>query len=362
MKRIATSAALLAATAGTTYAGGIERATDSVLFMFEEGNYAEFEYGTADPKVSGHLDAAPTVKSGDMTPRFSTMALAYKRQLNANWSLGFRLSQPHGADVKYPSAATAGYPIGGSTAELDINALTAIVRYETSSNISVFGGLRIQQARGEVDLYSGGAQAYTMTTSKETDYGYLLGAAWERPDIAARVALTYHSSITHDLNSTEMGVIDGTFATTTPQSINLEFQTGIAENTLLFGNIRWAEWSEFEINPPVYDATFPSALVSYDSDVMTYKLGIGRKFTDNWSGALTVGYEKSDGGYVGNLGPTDGFRSVGLAASYTQDAVKVTFGVSYVDIGDAATEIGPYTTTFSDNSAIAGGVRIGYSF
>lgn len=365
MRRIATTAALLATTAGTAFAGGIERADDSILFMFEEGSYAEFAFAGISPDVSGHLDAAPSIGSGNMLTGYTTMALSYKTQLNDKWSLGIRLSQPHGASISYPSALETGYPIGGSNADLNINAMTAIARYQMENNISVFGGLRIQRAEGEVELYSSGVESYNMKTDTATDYGYLLGVAWERPDIAARVALTYHSAISHDLQSTEVAggtTYVGEFETITPQSINLEFQTGIAEDTLLFGNIRWAEWTEFNITPPVYGATFGQALVDYENDVITYNMGIGRRFTDTWSGAITLGYEKTNDGYVGNLGPTSGYKSIGLAASYEKDAIKVTFGVEYADLGDAATQIGPYTTTFEDNSAIAAGIRIGYSY
>lgn len=365
MRHLLTTAAFLATTAGTAYAGGIERADDSILFMFEDGDYAEFSFAAVSPDVSGHLDANPSVMSGNMLTGYSSMALSYKKQLNDQWSLGIRLSQPHGADVKYNSALTTGYPIGGSSAELSINQLTAIARYKMENNVSVFGGLRIQQAQGNVTLFTGGAESYDMKTDTATDYGYLLGVAWERPDIAARVALTYHSKIAHDLASTEVAggmTFPGEFETITPQAINLEFQTGIAEDTLLFGNIRWAEWTDFNITPPIYGATFNDALVDYENDVITYNVGIGRRFNENWSGAVTLGYEKTNGGYTGNLGPTDGYKSIGLAASYEKDSIKVTFGVQYADLGDAATNIGPFTTTFSDNSAIAAGVRIGYSY
>jgi len=47
----------------------------------------------------------------------------------------------------------------------------------------------------------------------------------------------------------------------TPQSVNLEFQTGIAKVTLLFGSVRWVDWTAFNIFP----ADFPDVnpIVSY---------------------------------------------------------------------------------------------------
>ncbi|GAB5436920.1 hypothetical protein [Falsiruegeria mediterranea] len=89
-----------------------------------------------------------------------------------------------------------------------------------------------------------------MTTDAPVDFGYALGVAWERPDIAARVSLTYSSAMEHTLLESESlnpppPVPAGTLVTVpasstieTPQSVNLDFQTGIAPDTLLFGSVR----------------------------------------------------------------------------------------------------------------------------
>jgi long-chain fatty acid transport protein len=92
---------------------------------------------------------------------------------------------------------------------------------------------------------------------------------------------------------------------------------------------------------------------------VTYNLGLGRRFNETWSGALTLAYEAPDGEITGNLGPTDGFASIGLAATYTRDKLKVTGGIRYVDIGDATSSIGG---NFSDNSGVGIGIKVGYSF
>jgi len=35
----------------------------------------------------------------------------------------------------------------------------------------------------------------------------------------------------------------------TPQSVNLDFQSGIMADTIAFGNVRWVQWSKFAIRP-----------------------------------------------------------------------------------------------------------------
>ncbi len=350
MKRIFTAAAALAAAATAAHAGGVERSTQSVAILFEQGRYVEFSFGTVSPNVSGTVGGG-AVSSGDMAPSYSTWSLGYKMDVGSNMDFALIIDQPIGADVAYPVGA---YPLAGTTAELTSTAITALMRYQFASNVSVYGGLRYETVKGVVALTGG----YTMTTNNDGDLGYVVGAAWEKPEIAARVALTYNSAITHSLESLEGGVAPGTFDTEVPQSVNLEFQTGIAKDTLLFGSIRWADWSEFVIDPPNYPLPIP--LVSYPQDRVTYNLGVGRRFNDTWSGAVTLGYEPSDGELTGNLGPTDGFKSIGLAATYTSGNMKITGGVRYVDVGDATTNV--FGASFTDNSGVGVGFRVGYTF
>lgn len=350
MRGILTIAGALALCATSAGAGGIERSAQSVAILFEQGNYAEFSFGYATPTVSGTF--AGVVPSGDMAPSYTAFSFGYKQALGDSLDIALIYDQPVGADVAYPTGT--GYPFQGSTAELRAHAITGVLRYKLPSNVSIIGGLRAQSITGDVmiPLFAG----YTLTTDTDYKLGYVVGVAWEKPEIAARVALTYNSSVTHNIDAVEFGVFNSAFDLTIPQSVNLEFQTGIAADTLLFGSIRWVDWSVFDITPPVFGAP----LVDYTEDVITYNLGIGRRFNENWSGAVTLGYEDHKGIPVGNLGPTDGSRSVGVGVTYTQGKMKITGGVRYVDIGNATTStIG---ARFADNSAWAAGLRVGYSF
>ncbi|PWE48561.1 hypothetical protein DEM26_17320 [Thioclava sp. NG1] len=368
MKRVMTSMAALAIGAGAAHAGGVERSTQSVGILFEQGNYAEMSFGAFNPDVSGTFPTG--AESGDMAPGYGTLSLGYKQQLNDQWDLAVIFDQPVGAKVNYPAAANTGYPVGGSNATIKSSAVTALVRYKMPSNISVYGGLRSESVSGKASLYQGGANYYNLDTSEETDFGYVIGAAWEKPEIAARVALTYNSKIEHEFDAKETAGgadFNTNFTTTVPESVNLEFQTGIMKDTLLMGSVRWVHWTQFDISPPVYVGnpllSGGEPLVDYADNTITYNLGVGRRFNDQWSGAIMFGYEKHQGGTVGNLGPTDGFKSVSLAASYQATSnIKITGGVRYVDIGNAKTEIGPYTTDFSGNDGWGAGLRVGINF
>ena len=372
-------AAGLALAATTVSAGGVERTTQSVGIIFEEGNVAELSFGSVNPKVSGvgagaAVSAAtpsPGDPSGNMTEQYMRFGFAYKHQFTDALSFALVYDQPFGANVDYPTGT--GYFAAGATAELKSNALTGVLKYTTENNFSVYGGIRYQtlQAEANVPFVAG----YTGSSDTDGSVGYLVGVAYEKPEIALRVALTYNSAITHDWSIVETGgVAPGTSTTSvkTPQSVNLEFQSGIAKDTLVFGSIRWVDWSEFAITPNNYFQTtlagsgVGSSLVSYDDDRVTYNLGVGRRFNETWSGAISVSHEPSAGGYASNLGPTDGQTGVTLAATYKKGNMEVTGGVSYVWIGDAQTRSQPVApiaaSDFEDNKAVGVGVRVRFRF
>ncbi len=359
-------AALLGSTCAAQ-AGGIDRSGQSITALFEAGRYAEFSLGSVSPSTSGISAAGLGSRdSGDLTPSFFQFGAAYKADINDQLSYAIIYDQPFGADVAYPNGT--GYFAQGSTADLKTHAISGILRYKMASNVSVHGGLRVQsiQATSTVPFVSN----YSVDGDRDIGVGYLAGVAYERPDIALRVSLTYSSKIKHDVDTTENSVALGANNSSvteieTPQSVNLEFQTGVAQNTLLFGGVRWVDWSNFDISPANYGTlTGGRSLVSYDDDVFTYSLGVGRKLNDTWSVSASVGYEKSNGGFASNLGPTDGNKSLALAAVYTRDNMRITTAVRYINIGDAQTAIPGFVPagTFENNDAVAVGVKVGFTF
>lgn len=376
MKKPLMASAALVLSAGQLAAGGLDRSGQGVNILFEEGDVVQFQFSYTSPEVSGTMLG---VGSGDIANSFWSPHLAYKKAINDRLDFALIYDQPYGADVAY----AAGYPLsqnpipGGRTGVLeataDTDAITALLRYKFDNGFSAIGGVRAQRVKAQVGVPA--AAGYQVSTDNPIDFGYVIGVAWEKPEIAARVALTYNSAITHDLSQTEslnpppvppvppgfVATIPSSSTIKTPQSVNLDFQTGIARDTLLFGSIRWVDWPQLVYNPPNYPPT--SNLVDYSDDTFTYSLGIGRRFSDAFSGALTFGYEKSNGTPVSNLGPTDGFWSVGLGGTYSIENAKISGGVRYTDLGDAtANGAGPGArANFSGNSAWSVGFQITYA-
>jgi long-subunit fatty acid transport protein len=365
-KSILAAAAAVALGAGAAQAGSVQRDGDRSQILFEKGrNYVEFSVVNVAPDLSGTTSAVPLlgipagVPSGDIANTYQSYSLGWKSEINDRLSFAIVANNPVGADITYPGGL---YPFGGSTAKLESTAVTGYLKYKLNDRVSVYGGARLQALKGNVVLGSPVIPVAPYTLAVDSDYamGYVLGAAYERPEIAMRVALTYESKIDHEFRDST----GAPFGVEIPQAVTLHARSGIAANTIVFGSIRWQEWSQFRIAPadflahPLNLSGLPLAFGA--DDYWTYELGVGRRFTDNWSGALTVGYEPQANKPVGNLEAKDGFISYGLAVKYSTEAYDITLGVKYIELGDATTTtIG---SNFSGNDAIAVGLKMGWRF
>ncbi|BCT89856.1 outer membrane protein transport protein [Acinetobacter variabilis] len=297
---------------------------------------------------------------------------------------------------------------GNTKVEVDTQNLSLVFGYQPTENWNIYGGGVYQTVKGNLSLRG---QAYSLfngydATFKETSgTGWLAGLAFQIPDIALKASVTYRSEIDHDVSASEdlsllnfpllttvlggLGVSPAQLATlddsgktkiTTPQSVNLDFQTGVMANTVAFANVRWVDWSNFSIRPyqfgnvseavgPLIDRPDGFNLVEYEDDQISATVGVGRKFNDLWAGNVSVGWDSGAGNPVSTLGPTEGYWNVGLGLQYSPTpATFIAGGVKYFMLGDAKAQTGAqagspeYVAKFEDNDAWAYGLKIGYRF
>lgn len=369
----------------TAQAGGIDRSRIAYSALFEAGRYVELGFSHVKPDVSGTYTGAAAAlgtQTGNMAGSYTNLSFAYKADINDSLSYAIFINTPYGADASYSQGFYSGL-----TATWDSQQVAAVLKYKFNDNVSVYGGLRYLESEAQIALpdqliragllAAGGAGAalagaapagtlaYTAQGAKDGQVGVIVGAAYERPDIALRVGLTYEKGVTHSFSTREtlvaIGQVNAAGITNVeiPDAITLDFQTGIAADTLLFGSVRYAEWKVWEVRPPVYNATFNSNITDFDNNVVTWQLGLGRRLNENLSVFARATYEKANGGVASRLAPTDGSTGIGLGATWRQDGMKVTGGLEYVKVGDAVDGSG---TRFEGNSAVGFGLTVGYTF
>lgn len=423
MKLKTLTTAMILATVPMTgaFAAALDRSGQSISAFLQPGNYFEAGISVLDPSVSGKVrngyspSAAPPSAIGLQNTNLSDMgddyyfpSAALKLQVTDHFSFGLLYDQPFGADATYSLSDTVSVAAGGvglfhngtesTEVEVKTQSISMIFGYQPTENFNFYAGPVYQTVEGDVQLrglaYGGNATfgGYNASIKETGDIGWLAGAAFQIPDIALKASVTYRSEIEHSVNVKESFNSAGLFAglnaapslntdITTPQSVNLDFQTGIMANTVAFANVRWVDWSNFSIQPYKFGLASKNALVqsqsgkpefdlvAYTDDQISATVGVGRKLNDQWAGNVSVGWDSGAGNPVTTLGPTEGYWNVGLGAQFSPTPQTfIAGGVKYFWLGDAKAQTGAqfdtagYVAEFKDNHAIAYGLKMGYKF
>lgn len=381
---------------------------------------------------------------GDMAGDYYFPSAALKFQLTDNFSFGLLYDQPFGADAEYsgnnvfvaaptdrvlsslPITTTAigGATTGSTSVEVDTQNISMIFGFQPTENFNIYGGGVYQTIKGNVKLRGSAYSVfngYDANIKEDSAAGWLAGAAFQIPEIALKASVTYRSEIDHEFVANEnlslatplaaalpglanqlpnlgltpqqiagigqavtkfsaANAAEGKTKITTPQSVNLDFQTGIMANTVAFANVRWVNWKDFSITPykfgkaaeavgPLVNRPNGFSLVEYTDDQWSANVGVGRKLNDQWAGNVSVGWDSGAGNPVSTLGPTEGYWNVGLGVQYSPTpATFIAGGVKYFWLGDAKAQTGAqaggsdYVAEFEDNNALAYGLKIGYRF
>lgn len=376
----------------SVFAAGLDRSGQSISAFLQPGNYAEAGISVLDPTVKGKDNNGNKVE--DMGDDYYFPSAAIKVQATDKISLGLIYDQPFGADAAYGTETQSfseTHPLSkiteGTSVEVKTENLTALLGYQLNENWNFYAGPVWQTVEANIKLRGAAYKntGYNIKIDTEEAYGWLAGFAYQIPEIALKAAITYRSEISHDAKSTETsnlplaamqmpaGPLKDFYASkgfkqsivnaTTPQSVNIDFQTGIAANTLAFANIRWVHWDQFTVSPEML-GELGQDLISYSDDQWSATVGLGHKFNSKWSGTAAVGYDSGAGNPVTTLGPTEGYWSVGLGGQYSPaENYFIQAGVKYFWLGDAQAQTGGIVKgSFEDNHAIGYGMKIGYRF
>lgn len=369
-------------------AAALERAVPAVVrLLYEDGMYGEVGAIYTRPDLEGKGAIAPpdpvtgfpggpvSGNTGNLLESDWKFSGAFKGDVNERLSYILMFDQPYVANTHYGRGSfPAAFNYGGTDADLDTYQLSAGLAYDATDRIKVYGGLRAQRLDASAAIPV--LLDYDIVADDEWGWGGFVGAAYARPEIGLRVALTYQTKISYTLDTRESAVVPtplglqpvtvrDTTDVDTPQSLTLEAQTGIMAGTLLFGSIRWVDWSEFSIAPTLYGQVTEAALgetralVDYSKDWWTYNIGVARELTPDLAGSLSLTYEPQVDEVLTTLGPVDGRTTIGIGLSYDIGQVNVSGGVSYGWFGDTTNLL---DTKYRDGTLFNAGLRVGYTF
>lgn len=388
----------------TAYAAGLDRSGQLITPFLQDGNYFEAAMYVVDPDVSGKVrphKAPPNtdLSTGEIAKDDQFYSAALKLQLTPNFSFGLLYDQPYSASAEYPTMQNGAFSSvkGNTAAEVDSQNLSLILGYQPNKNWNLYAGPVYQTLEGDVSIQgtSSIASGYKVSISEDHALGWMAGVAYQIPEIALKAAVTYRSEITHKGHANEEFSLpfsnlvplvgEGESSVTTPESVNLDFQTGVSPRTLLFANLRWVNWSDFYVRPYQFGKItslvttnmfgYPDGvnLTDYSKDQYSANVGLGHKLTDKWSGVVYGGWDSGAGNPTSTLGPVEGYWAAGLGLQYNPTPKYfIAGGFKYVWLGDATAHSATHSipgfeeaskvADFKDNTAVGYMMKIGYKF
>lgn len=397
LKYLSTAMVLATLPATGAFAAALDRSGQSMSAFFQPGNYFEAGLSVLDPTVKGQSTAATGSQNiSDMGGDYQFYNAALKLQLTDYLSFGLIYDQPFGADAEYHDSTLFTNAAGNTKVEVDTQNISMLFGVQPIKNVNLYAGGVYQTVKGGVQLRGagyGGINAfggYNADIPEDSAAGWLAGAAYQIPEIALKASVTYRSEIKHKVNIDESSAGAGPIAAilnnatgstdiTTPQSVNLDLQTGIMANTVAFANVRWVNWKDFAIRPYAFGVAANAAtaaaggkgfdLVAYTDDQWSVNAGVGRKLNEQWAGNVSVGWDSGAGNPITTLGPTEGYWNLGVGVQFSPAAnYFISGGVKYFWLGDAKAQSSAqfntdsYLADFTDNHAIAYGLKLGYKF
>ena len=322
------------------FAGGTEVSRQNNMILFSNDKTVNFSTRTTSFNIKDDLFASD---NQTVVKKLSIFSAAFKSSYSENISYAFEMYEPMAVTLQYPS---------GVKAQLRSQALSLTGKYNFSdSGFGIVAGARqLTIKRSTVNI---GAALGDMTTTPDSGIGYVAGLSYEVPAIALKVLLTQAPGIDIEVPTTVVG--SGTVSQ--PTFTTLEFETGIAENTLLYGSIHQGEHASAQVKLKGVGA------ISSFEDGEKYNIGIGRKFNDKLSGSLSYTTEEGTSATgTSLLSPTNGTDTYSLGLNYSTETVDISFGYAMSVYGDKAvtTLIGgnPVTGNFKNNDASTVGLRI----
>ena len=388
----ATSVSIMACS--VAYAGGWSTGNLGQSFMSEKDGFGEISVGQVDYKITASTAtnyAGGQATNIDVIKDANRVGLSLKNDYGEKFSVG--LTNFQYGSIQMQGGAGAARKSWIPDADATLNTMALLGSYNVSDGLNVLVGVRRDTLeKTTVSTIKGD---YTIDSAVKTRG--VMGVSYQKPEIALKVSATYSpkaeistgSSFAETSQPGGAGGISygdaiiaqglgvaasaGLLATVSsytttvglPETLNIEFQTGIAEDTLLFGSIVDTKWKKAQIDS---NGSATSRITTAFSDTVSYSLGIGRRLNDNWS--ITGSYKQEDGGgaYASSLFTvSNGTKGVTLAARYTNENMTVTAGVNMVEVGGVTitsdgTSAGTTYAKYGTNSAVGVGLRVSFDF
>ena len=391
-------------------AAALERSGQSTLAFLEPNNYTEFNIGVITGNLSGEnsnkqeLSQALNVtdfSTGNLLEDFHFIQSAIKLQLNPQISVGLLFDQPFGIKLDYdysPESILGNEQLEAINIHLKSQNITGLIGYQPTPRWNIYGGLAYQTFSGDLYLFGQSFyffNGYNISLKNDPALGWLGGVSYQIPEIALKANLTYRSKIKHNNQSIEYtpndGIVNSRTEIITPQSVNFDFMSGVSAHNLVYGSLRWVNWSSFKMKPNGFNQiiqntindfkALPSTpeisnfiqslsnfnLIDYQSDQWSAKIGVAHQVNDRTFASLEALWDSGSDNPASTINPANGYNGLGTGLRYQFTPKSfIAGGVYYLKFKPSQENKNSISvssiSTLDDRTAWAYGLKIGHYF
>ncbi len=307
--------AALGAFQAPALAGGFSRGEADTDIFFDPGRFvARGGVTYVNPRRDFDTIAGANGTDGVISDDYAIPSFAAKFELTDNLACAATYTQPFGGSSTYGTQAQAADSAADDPAgPLPGNA--ASKKKFTTNEYGLACDVKIQAGPGNIHFIGGGfLQSFVykqntlygdLTLKDDSAPGYRLGVAYEIEEYALRAQLMYRSEVKHEADGHfTPGILAGVIGAgdrssdgegKLPQSLELSLQSGIAPGWLVYGSVKWTDWSVLQTLDYNIDALGPQQLEFFWRDGWTVQAGVGHAFNEKVSGTINVTWDKGVG-------------------------------------------------------------------
>ena len=345
--------------ASAAQAGGFARGEADTDILYEPDAFIMRAGGVyVMPQRSYDTVAGAASTDGNYIDSYWIPTIAGKFQISDRFACAFTYTQPFGADATYGPTTRAATQAAGNTPYANKGfssneyGATCDVNFEAGrGNLHLIAGGFLQDfSYTAVAMNSSGVYIGTLQLDDDAAYGYRLGVGYDIPEYAMRAQLMYRSQVDHTTNSGSFtvgpggagsfGVPSGTVLQSSgygslPQSLELSLQTGVAPGWLVYGSVKWTDWSVLQSLK--YRIATSNRLDIYNwKDGWTVQAGVGHAFNETVSGTVNLTYDQGVGTGADIMTDTWTLATAAIVKAGPGE-VRVGGGVTYLTSGSQST-------------------------
>lgn len=345
------TAAAFAALATTAQAGGYSRGEADTDILFESGDFifragATYVSPRRTFKTTGAAGAANN--DGVYTNDYWIPSVAAKISVSENFACALTYTQPFGADATYGNDVRGLQvkPYSDKGFETNEYGATCDVKFDAGAGkIHLLGGIFLQDFTYDAVVQP----AFSPLQGKfhlqdDSAFGYRIGVAYEITEYALRVSLMYRSKVKHEADEgyLDMTALGGGRASATgygtlPQSLKLAVQSGVAPGWLVYGSVKWTDWSvldslNYNIAAPPMAGGGPGKDIYNWKDGWTIQAGVAHVFNEKLTGTVNLTWDSgvSTGADIHEASVTLG---AGVLAKLGPGDLRFGAGITHMSTG-----------------------------